>query len=106
MEKLLWTIGETTSLLDEKNVSAIRFWTTSFPEFVKPTRTAKGDRRYTAEDIAALREIRFLLKDRGLSIEGARQQMNSDRSKVSDRVKAISILKGIKERLLEIKKEL
>lgn len=105
MEKLLWTIGETASLLEE-NVSAIRFWTGSFSEFVKPTRTAKGDRRYTADDIAALREIRFLLKDRGLSIEGARQQMNSDRAKVSDRVKAIGILEGIKERLLEIKKEL
>ena len=105
MEKLLWTIGEAASLLDE-NVSAIRFWTGNFPEFVKPTRTAKGDRRYTADDIAALKEIRFLLKDRGLSIEGARQQLNSDRAKVSDRVKAIGILEGIKERLLEIKKEL
>ena len=105
MEKLLWTIGETASLLNE-NVSAVRFWTSNFPEFVKPTRTAKGDRRYKAEDIAALKEIRFLLKDRGLSIEGARQQMNSDRAKVSDRVKAIGILEGIKERLLEIKKEL
>ena len=105
MEKLLWTIGETASLLEE-NVSAVRFWTSNFPEFVKPTRTAKGDRRYKAEDIAALKEIRFLLKDRGLSIEGARQQMNSDRAKVSDRVKAIGILEGIKERLLEIKKEL
>ena len=103
MEKLLWTIGETASLLEE-NVSAVRFWTSNFPEFVKPTRTAKGDRRYKAEDIAALKEIRFLLKDRGLSIEGARQQMNSDRAKVSDRVKAIGILEGIKERLLEIKK--
>lgn len=105
MEKLLWTIGETASLLEE-NVSAVRFWTSNFPEFVKPTRTAKGDRRYKAEDIAALKEIRFLLKDRGLSIEGARQQLNSDRAKVSDRVKAIGILEGIKERLLEIKKEL
>ena len=105
MEKLLWTIGETASLLEE-NVSAVRFWTSNFPEFVKPARTAKGDRRYKAEDIAALKEIRFLLKDRGLSIEGARQQMNSDRAKVSDRVKAIGILEGIKERLLEIKKEL
>ena len=90
----------------EENVSAVRFWTSNFPEFVKPTRTAKGDRRYKAEDIAALKEIRFLLKDRGLSIEGARQQLNSDRAKVSDRVKAIGILEGIKERLLEIKKEL
>lgn len=105
MEKLLWTIGETASLLNE-NVSAVRFWTSNFPEFVKPNRTAKGDRRYKAEDIAALKDIRFLLKDRGLSIEGARQQMNSDRAKVSDRVKAIGILEGIKERLLEIKKEL
>lgn len=105
MEKLLWTIGETASLLGE-NVSAVRYWANSFAEFIKPTRTAKGDRRFTADDIATLKEIRFLLKDKGLSIEGAKQQLNSDRAKVSDRVKAIGILEGVKERLLEIKKEL
>ena len=105
MEKLLWTIGETASLLGE-NVSAVRYWANSFAEFIKPTRTATDDRRFTADDIDTLKEIRFLLKDKGLSIEGAKQQLNSDRAKVSDRVKAIGILEGIKERLLEIKKEL
>lgn len=105
MEKLFWTIGEAASLLGE-NVSAVRFWTNSFPEFIKPSRTGKGDRRYTAADLEALRQIRFLVKDKGLSLDGARQQMNSDRAKVSGRVKAIGILEGMRERLVEIKKSL
>ena len=101
MEKLFWTIGEAASQLGE-NVSAVRFWTNSFPEFLKPQRSSKGDRRYTAEDLQTLKEIRFLLKDKGLSMDGARQQMLSDRAKVSGRVKAIGILEGIRERLVEI----
>ena len=101
MEKLFWTIGEAASRLGE-NVSAVRFWTNSFPEFLKPQRSSKGDRRYTADDLQTLKEIRFLLKDKGLSMEGARQQMLSDRAKVSGRVKAIGILEGIRERLVEI----
>lgn len=105
MEKLFWTIGEAASLLGE-NVSAVRFWTNSFPEFIKPSRTGKGDRRYTAADLEALRQIRFLVKDKGLSLDGARQQMNADRAKVSGRVKAIGILEGMRERLVEIKKSL
>ena len=105
MEKLFWTIGEAASLLGE-NVSAVRFWTNSFPEFIKPSRTGKGDRRYTAADLEALRQIRFLVKDKGLSLDSARQQMNSDRAKVSGRVKAIGILEGMRERLVEIKKSL
>jgi len=105
MEKLFWTIGETASLLGE-NVSAVRYWTNSFPELLKPGRTTKGDRRYTAEDIETLRQIRFLVKDKGLSLDGAKQQLLSDRAKVSGRVKAIGILEGIRERLLDIKKSL
>ena len=38
MEKLFWTIGEAAKLLDE-NVSAVRFWTNSFPEYIRPERT-------------------------------------------------------------------
>ena len=105
MEKLYWTIGEVAGLLGE-NVSAVRFWTNSFPELLKPVRTAKGDRRYTADDIETLRQIRFLLKDKGYSLEGAKQQFAADRAKVSGRVKAIGILEGIRERLVEIKKSL
>lgn len=101
MEKLFWTIGEAAKLLDE-NVSAVRFWTNSFPEYIRPERTVKGDRRYTADDLEALKQIRFLLKDKGLSLEGARQQMASDRAKVSGRVKAISMLEDIRARLVEI----
>ncbi len=105
MEKLFWTIGEVAEELGE-NVSAVRFWTNSFPQFVNPGRTAKGDRRYTSGDIAALKEIRYLVKDKGLSLDGAAQKLSSDRAKVSGRVKAISILEGIRRQLVEIKKSL
>ena len=105
MEKLFWTIGETAAILGE-NVSLVRFWTNSFPNLLKPSRTGKGNRQYTAEDIDVLKQIHYLVKDKGFSLEGAARRLVSERAKVSKRVKALDSLKEIRARLMEIKKSL
>ncbi len=43
-----------------------------FPQ-IAPLRTEKGQRLYREEDVAVLRRIRYLLHERGLTIEGARR---------------------------------
>ncbi len=105
MEKLYYTIGETAAQLGE-NVSLVRYWTDVFGKYVKPVRTTKGDRRYTAGDIETLKQIHYLVKDKGLTLEGAARQLKADRSKVDNRVKAIGELKEIREQLTEIRKGL
>ncbi|MBQ9309336.1 MAG: MerR family transcriptional regulator [Bacteroidales bacterium] len=105
MEKLYYTIGETASQLGE-NVSLVRYWTTVFGKFLKPSRTTKGDRRYTAEDIATLKQIHYLVKDKGLTLEGAARQLKDDKSSVDKRVKALESLKDIRTQLMEIRKAL
>ena len=105
MEKLFWTIGEAAEILGE-NVSLVRFWTNSFPRLLKPSRTGKGNRQYTAADIETLKQIHFLVKTKGLSLEGAQQQLLSGRAKVSGRVRAIDSLKEIRAQLADIKKNL
>ena len=67
MEKLFYSISETAELLGE-SVSAIRFWSNQFPKFVKPQRNAKGNRQYTAADIKALKQIKLLVKDGGMTL--------------------------------------
>ena len=105
MEKLFWTIGETADILGE-NVSLVRYWTNSFPRLLKPSRTSKGNRQYTSGDIETLKQIHYLVKEKGLSLEGAEQQLVSERSKISKKVKALDSLKEIRAQLMEIKKGL
>ena len=61
MAKMFYTIGEVSEMLGE-NASAIRYWSNHFEKFIKPERNAKGNRRFTEDDIAYLRQIQFLMR--------------------------------------------
>ena len=75
MAERTYRIGEAASLLNLKTY-VLRFWETEIPQLV-PLRTEKGQRLYTEADLALLRRIRFLLHERGLTIEGARRDRKS-----------------------------
>lgn len=105
MEKLYYTIGETASVLGE-SVSLVRFWTDSFKKFLKPRRNAKGNRLYTASDLETLRQIHFLVKDRKLTLDGAKQQLLAERIKIDAKVKVLDSLKSIRAQLVEVKNSL
>lgn len=105
MEKLYYSIGETAGILGE-NVSLVRFWTDSFPEFLHPRRNAKGNRMYRPEDVETLKKIHFLVKDCGLTLEGAAKKLKSENGKVDGVFKAVEALKEIKVRLEEIRRTL
>ena len=105
MAKLIYTMGEVAQELGE-NASAIRYWSNYFEKFIKPQRNAKGNRLYHPEDIETLKQIQFLLKNQGLTLEGARQRLTEDRRSVDKRVKAIGLLKEIREELVQVRKSL
>ncbi|MBQ6911372.1 MAG: MerR family transcriptional regulator [Bacteroidales bacterium] len=105
MAKLIYTMGEVAQELGE-NASAIRYWSNYFEKFIKPQRNAKGNRLYHPEDIETLKQIQFLLKNQGLTLEGARQRLTEDRRSVDKRVKAIGVLKEIREQLVQVRKAL
>lgn len=105
MEKLFWTIGEVAEMLGE-NVSLVRFWTNRYTKLLKPSRSQKGSRRYTSAEIDILKELHFLIKKKGLSLDGAESHILAGRAKVSGRVKALESLKEIRSQLMEIKKSL
>ena len=105
MAKLIFTMGEVAQELGE-NTSAIRYWSNYFEQFVKPQRNAKGNRLYHPEDIETLKQIQFLVKNQGLTLEGARQRMTEDRRSVEKRVKALDMLKEIRADLIQVKKAL
>ena len=86
-----------------ENTSAVRYWSNYFEKFIRPQRNAKGNRLYHPEDIETLKQVQFLLKNQGLTLEGARQRMTEDRRSVDKRVKAIGCLKEIRNRLVQVK---
>ncbi len=102
MEKLFYTISEAAAAIDE-SVSLVRFWSNSFPKLIKPVRNAKGNRQYTASDIEVLKQIHYLVKEKGLTLEGAGKKLSAEKASVSNSVKALDSLKAIRAQLMEIK---
>ena len=64
---------------------------------------AKGNRRFTAEDVETLRQIHYLVRVKGMTLGGAHRQLLGERKPVDTRVKALERLKNIRLRLEEIK---
>jgi DNA-binding transcriptional MerR regulator len=73
MKKMFYTIKEVSDLLDE-NESTLRFWEGEFKD-LRPRRSSGGKRLYSDADIELLEKIRYLLRERKFSIEGARDHM-------------------------------
>jgi DNA-binding transcriptional MerR regulator len=78
MSEKTYRIGEAAALLNLKTY-VLRFWEVEFPQ-IAPLRTEKGQRLYREEDVAMLRRIRFLLHERGLTIEGARRVLAEEKA--------------------------
>jgi DNA-binding transcriptional MerR regulator len=100
-EKLYYTIGEVAAILEE-NTSLVRFWAQKFPEYIKPARNKKGNRLFTADDLSNFRLIYYLVKERGMTLEGAAKRMKDNKEGVDRRVDVIESLASIRERLTEI----
>lgn len=102
MEKLYYSISEVAEMLGE-NASLVRFWSNSFTKYLKPYRNAKGNRMYKQEDINVLKQIHYLVKEKGLTLEGASMALAGDRSKVDKKVRALDSLKEIRAQLLKVR---
>lgn len=71
MGEKTYRIGEAADMLHLKGY-VLRFWETEFPQLT-PRRTDKGQRVYTDTHLAMLQRIKYLLHDRGMTIDGARR---------------------------------
>lgn len=88
------------------NVSLIRFWSDTFPEYVRPDRNNKGNRLYREADISALKNISRLVKDQGMTLEGARNRLRLGVDEVDRRSEAIDRLRNIRATLVEVHESL
>jgi DNA-binding transcriptional MerR regulator len=104
IEKLYYSIGEVAELF-EVNASLIRFWEKEF-EILKPQKTDKGNRQFTKQDIENLRLIYHLVKERGYTLQGAKDKLKQNKEDVVNRVAVVDSLSRIREFLAELKDEL
>ena len=113
------SIGEVAKILDlvnakkgTLNTHTIRFWEKEFKQ-IKP-KILNGNRRYyNNQTIEVLKKVKFLLKEQGMTINGVKKVLNSDKSLNLDELSNNSIsanynfrnkLKNISNLVKQIKK--
>jgi len=111
------TIGEVAKqlgLIDKKTgnlqTHTIRYWETQFRQ-IRPSVRAGKRRYYSAKDIKIINFIKYLLKDRGLTISGAQKVLSvKDADNLDDSINlgvykpSLKNAKNIKYRIKNISK--
>ncbi|MEQ8712798.1 MAG: MerR family transcriptional regulator [Cyclobacteriaceae bacterium] len=104
IEKKYYTIGEVADDLGVAT-SLIRFWEGEF-DIIKPKKNRKGNRQFTKEDIKNVKLIFHLVKEKGYTLQGAREFIKSDVNAAMDKVEMVDSLKRIRGFLMEIRDQL
>ncbi|WP_350287890.1 MerR family transcriptional regulator [uncultured Croceitalea sp.] len=103
-EKRYYGIGEVAKAFGV-NTSLIRFWEKEF-DVLQPKKNAKGNRKFTPEDIKNLKFIYHLVKERGFTLEGAKTHLKEEKHKTLSNFEVIEKLQKVKAELIKIKEQL
>lgn len=103
--KLYYTIGEVADLF-KVNASLIRFWEKEF-DSLKPKKNKKGNRLFTPEDLDNFKIIYNLVKEQGLTLDGAKKYMKDNKKVLKHEIKTEKgHFSEIEQKLNLIKREL
>ncbi len=104
IEKIYYSIGE---VAEQFNVapSLIRFWESEF-DLIQPKKNRKGNRQFTKEDIENVRTIYHLVKQKGFTLQGAKEMLKNDIQAVRDKMEMYEALKKIRQFLVEVRDKL
>ncbi len=106
MEKMFYTMGEVAEMFDV-NQSLIRHWERQF-DVLRPKRNKKGNRLFSPQDVERLKVIYHLVKERGMTLDGARKALRRHRADegVPREVELMERLQRIRSLLVEVREEL
>lgn len=104
MAKLLYSMGEVTEMFDV-NASLIRYWESKF-DCIKPHKNKKGNRMFTPSDVENLKLIYHLVKEKGMTLEGANKTMKRRGGNVKRDVSILERLQSIRAMLIEVRESL
>lgn len=101
-DKLYYSIGEVAKAFDV-NASLIRFWEKEF-EIIQPKKNKKGNRLFTKNDIECFKNIYYLVKVKGYTLDGAKQAIGKKGQTVTtEEIDVVQKLEDIKEELIKLK---
>lgn len=101
-DKLYYSIGEVAKAFDV-NASLIRFWEKEF-EIIQPKKNAKGNRLFTKNDIDCFKNIYYLVKIKGYTLDGAKQAIGKKGIiTTKEEIDVVKRLEDIKDELIKLK---
>lgn len=105
-EKLFYSMGEVAEMFDV-NASLIRHWESQF-SVIRPKRNKKGNRLFSPEDVENLKMIYHLVKERGMTLEGAKKALRKapSESGVDRDAELMERLQRIRALLVEVREDL
>lgn len=103
-KKLFYSMGEVAEMFDV-NASLIRHWESKF-DCIRPHKNKKGNRMFSPEDVEKLKQIYHLVKERGMTLDGANKVMKSSRKELSRETELLERLQRIRSTLVEVREEL
>ncbi|QCK14873.1 MerR family transcriptional regulator [Mangrovivirga cuniculi] len=104
IEKKYFSIGEVAEIINVAP-SLIRFWESEF-DVIKPKKNKKGNRIFTRKDIESIKMIYHLVKEKGYTLQGAKDALKNNNQDVVSRLEVIGKLKDIRSFLTELKRKL
>ena len=104
LDKLYYTIGEVAEMFDVSR-SLLRYWENEF-SFLTPRKNRKGDRLFTKENIQQIQIIYNLVKERGFTLEGAKQELRKEKNTLGEQFDLVDRLKGILSKLKDLDNKL
>lgn len=104
IEKKYYSIGEVAEMLDVAT-SLIRFWESEF-DIIKPKKNRKGNRQFTKEDIENVKIIFHLVKEKGYTLQGAKDLLKNNNNDIKEKMTLVDQLKEIRGFLKNIRDQL
>ena len=102
--KIFYKISEVAKMFNV-NISAVRFWEKEF-DILKPKKNKKGNRLFTVKDIKNIQIIFHLIKERGFTLEGAKNKLKENKLDTINNVEIVNHLKDIRQFLVTLRQEI
>ena len=102
--KIYYSMGEVAELFGV-NASLLRFWEEEFP-ILKIAKNSRGHRIYTTADVDNIRLIYYLVKEQGMTLEGAKKRIRQNRDGVNRDAEIVEHLRSIRNMLAALREEL
>jgi DNA-binding transcriptional MerR regulator len=104
ISKMYYTMGEVSAMFDV-NQSLIRFYEKEF-DVLQPKKNKKGNRYFTPEDLENFKIIFHLIRDKGYTLQGAKDHLKNNMDGTRDNQRVIDSLENMKKFLLEVRDQL